>query len=667
MELKETTLLKLFVGCLWVLLVTGTVNLLAPIAPIFKQMLSLVHLLAGLVSSGIAIFYAYKHTRTTLGFRRLFSVVMGSATFIAFMISLVTGLMLVVTGVVEARQNIKNLHDYASYLCLALLIVHIAGHVLTFPERRLKSQGTKFMTLNSGVGKATVLASLLGVGAVGFIALVDDLVSRSPQASPVDNYSYNYGDGKFLPALATTTGDAFIATEAIANSLDCIACHQTIGEQWLTSAHRHAADDPTYVRNVMLLEGKKGIEATRYCEGCHSPVALLTGQLSEGGKHAGVKGTVAHTEGVGCMSCHGVDNIHSTQGNASYNFKPRQDYLFEYSTLQWLKSLNHLSIKLRPKAHVADLLPPVQHTANFCSSCHSQFMDKSMNDWGWVKMQDEYLAWSASKFNQSRDTRFSHPESRNCQSCHMPKMPGTGLAADENGMVSGHYFAAANVMLAKHFGHEDLFEETKKFLQQDKVSIYIVPPEDKLAQQSDLYVNPNTGVDNKHPVALYRGQEHELTVLVNNHGVGHNFPGGTIDLNEAWIAFKVIDANQKEVYSSGYLLSDGSVESSAIVYKESPLNSEGKPVWKHDLFNMVGRSYSNTVPAGATDVLNYRFEVPDWAVSPLNISATLKFRKLNAKYQRWVELEQPIKENPIIDIARDALSVPLLKTRGIKK
>ena len=351
---------------------------------------------------------------------------------------------------------------------------------------------------------------------------------------------------------------------------------------------------------------------------------------------------------------------------ASYHFNPRGDYLFEHIDNEWLKKVNFLAIKLRPQQHKKDLLAPVQQTAAFCSSCHSQFMDESMNQWGWVKMQNEFLAWSQSKFNQSRDTRFSHPESKNCQSCHMPHVKGTGMAANEKGEIREHFFVGANMMLAKQFGNDELYQKTKNFLQQDTVSIYIVPPEDKQAQQSTLYVNPNTGVTAKHPVALYRGQERKITVLVNNHGVGHNFPAGTIDLTEAWIELKVIDGNGQTVFSSGHLLDDGSVDPNATVYKETALDRHGQEVWRHDLFNMVGRSYENVIPAGATDVVEYNISVPDWAVSPLNFAATVKFRKFNQRYFDWVNEKQPMKENPIVDIARDSLSVTLKKVPGLE-
>ena len=542
---------------------------------------------------------------------------------------------------------------------LLISLLHLIIHFLFFPRRRLHSKNKKLTTLSLSSLKFIVISFFVFITFFTVTLFLEQFFIQSENQKI--NYSYLYGDGKFLPSLTTTEKDIFVTKNDIAESKKCISCHNAIGKQWLASTHRHAADDPTYVRNVNLLENSRGIEATRYCEGCHAPIALLTGQLTEGGVHGGVPNTVANAEGVSCMSCHGVNNIHTTQGVAAFNFKPRSPYLFEYSSAFLLNEVNQLAIKLRPQEHIRDLANPVINTSVFCSSCHSQFMDKSMNDWGWVKMQDEYLAWNESKFNQSRDSRFSHTEVKQCQSCHMPYVKGDDIAANERGEIRSHFFIGANVMLAKQFNNEELFLEHKKFLQLDKVSIYIVPPEDKLSQQSSFFTDPTSGVSNKFPEHFYRGYKYEITVLITNNGVGHNFPAGAIDLSEAWVEFIVLDGSQRVVYESGGLDESGSIIEGTTIYKETPIDRYGKHVWRHDLFNMVGRSYKNVIPSGATDLLKFNFLLPDWATSPITLSATLKYRKLNPKYMKWVEQEFDIVENPIVDIARNSRRVPLKK------
>ena len=133
-------------------------------------------------------------------------------------------------------------------------------------------------------------------------------------------------------------------------------------------------------------------------------------------------------------------------------------------------------------------------------------------------------------------------------------------------------------------------------------------------------------------------------------------------MNEAWIEFNVFDGRQKLISVKGELQADGSIDPLATVYKEVAIDRYGNEVWRHDLFNMIGRSYVNVIPAGSTDIVEYDLLIPDWATSPVTISATLKFRKLNQRYFNWVIEKQSISENPIIDIARDSIVVPLRKT-----
>lgn len=659
----EKNLLRWFFALGFLLTVTGFFTwFINVIPPLIEQTMSLIHLFSGISISFIFIFYSVKHFQRTISFRRVLSILLGSIVFISFLYLLLSGIGLAYQGVLQRNLWLYESHVWVSLFVLLFSAIHIIHHYFTFPKRRLISVPTRFITISSKIPKALALSVMFASLGGGVLIALDHFISMESDVTSSDNnYSYNYGEGPFLPSLTQTSTGTFIKESDIAGSQECITCHQATGEQWLASAHRHAADDPTYVRNVNLLEESKGIAATRYCEGCHAPIALLTGQLTLGGKHGGVSGFPANEEGISCMSCHGINRLTSSEGVASYHFQPRTAYLFEKAKIWPLKKLSHLVIKLKPELHRKELKPDLLTTSEYCGSCHTQFMDKSMNNWGWVKMQDEVLAWANSKFNMPKDSRFTHPSSKQCQDCHMPLIDGHDLAADVSGKVKSHYFVGANVMLAKHFNNEKLSNLTQKSLQQDKVVITIEPPENSLAQQSTLFVSSAIRSKQKYPVAMYRGSTTKITLLVSNQGVGHNFPGGSIDLNEAWIDFKIYDGDQRLIKSSGDVLDDGKIEPSAIVYKETAIDRYGKEVWRHDLFNMVGRSYVNIIPSGTTDIVEYQVKVPDWATSPLTISATLKFRKLNQKYLDWVNLKQEIKHNPIIDISRDSIQVPLLK------
>jgi hypothetical protein len=54
--------------------------------------------------------------------------------------------------------------------------------------------------------------------------------------------------------------------------------------------------------------------------------------------------------------------------------------------------------------------------------------------------------------------------------------------------------------------------------------------------------------------------------------VGHNFPGGTIDINEAWIEMVVTDARGKRVFASGLLDDKDYVDANAYFYRSMPVD-----------------------------------------------------------------------------------------------
>jgi hypothetical protein len=62
-----------------------------------------------------------------------------------------------------------------------------------------------------------------------------------------------------------------------------------------------------------LLNDSKGIEFSRHCEGCHDPIALVAGALTQ----AGPKKRPYDQDGVTCTVCHSIQQV-DTRGTGSY-------------------------------------------------------------------------------------------------------------------------------------------------------------------------------------------------------------------------------------------------------------------------------------------------------------------------------------------------------------
>ncbi len=148
--------------------------------------------------------------------------------------------------------------------------------------------------------------------------------------------------------------------------------------------------------------------------------------------------------------------------------------------------------------------------------------------------------------------------------------------------------------------------------------------------------------------------------MLPNANVGHDFPGGSTDINEVWIHLKVVDAQNNVIYESGALTENNDVDPSAQFYLSIPIDRQGQHVWKHDLFNTVGDSYKKIIKAGDSDIVFYGFTIPSWAKGPITISSTVRYRKFNNRYARWA-LEDDTIKLPIVDMARDAITIPIRK------
>jgi hypothetical protein len=451
----------------------------------------------------------------------------------------------------------------------------------------------------------------------------------------------------------------------ITGSIACGDCHEEITRQWISSAHKQSASDKSYISNISLLADKAGMAATRYCEGCHAPVALLTGQLTEGGKHGGIPGTDAFEEGVGCLGCHNIERAVHVKGVASYLYDPHKEYLFAGDKNWLLRKVHNLLIRIKPEQHRADMARTVIKEPKMCATCHVQFMDKDMNNWGWIKMQDEYTAWLDGPYSKQSEQSFSHEEVTRCHDCHMPSVRSNDPSANINGTVMSHRFPGANTVIPLLANDTEQLLLTKEFLQGNKMRITIEEPRRKDALQSGKTIDESLRTRTEMPFYFYLNEEVELAIIVTNMAVGHNFPGGTLDINEAWIALKVMDAQGKIVYQSGYLDEQGNVEQRAYFYRSLPVDRNGKLVWKHDLFNQVGETYKNVVPSGKSDVVKYLFTVPGWVKGPLAVSAVLKYRKFNQRYAKWA-LKEQYQEIPIIDVARHSLIVPVHEQAAVR-
>lgn len=656
---REHRVMHRFMTIAVLVMATGFITYFWPGSTPAHQWTNLLHVFMGCLFAIYVIPYLVLHISRTIGVRKPLVVFSGTLAVLAVLSVIATGAHMAWLGQREALRWIYGSHVYLAYGFVGITLAHVVGLVwishLATGRFRPSWKTLDRRTAGRVLAGLAVASTVVTIAAWGYTA-----VPVENEASVVTPYAYDYGDHPFRPSQTETTIKThFVKPRQIAASDDCGVCHQEIYEQWQASMHGRAASDPAYVRNVTLLAEKKGITATRYCEGCHAPIALLTGELTPGGKHGGIAGTPGNIEGVSCRTCHQTSRAIHIKGVASYEFDPGQDYLFAQSDNRWLQRLRHFLIRINPKPHRLEMARPFLPTPELCATCHAQFMDKEINNWAWVKMQDDYSAWLKGPFSGQGEHTFANAQIMTCRDCHFPLVPGRDPSANRDGMLRSHRALGANTAVPAVVGDPVQLQATTDFLQSNRLNVAIEPPTRGDARQSALLVPdkaPRT--DGETPSYFYLGETAKLRITVANTGVGHDFPGGTIDINEAWLMVRITDAENRTVFERGALGAEGHVDEDAHFYRTTALDRRGNEVWRHDLFNMVGERNRNVIPAGRSDIIEYTFQVPTWAKGPLTVVATLRYRKLNQRYAAWAFQKKDI-VLPITDMARDQTQIAL--------
>jgi Cytochrome c554 and c-prime len=619
---------------------------------LWAQWVVLAHVLGGCILMPFAAYYLVRHLRRIVGVKRLTMSLGGLAATLPLLWVVGTGLHICMFGQREALRWVYESHVAVSAASLALLLLHLILYRAGWPTNKPRPAVSPYAglwKLVTAYAGATVALVLSAVVAYPFFAIP---VVHEPAIRP---YQLTYGEHPFRPSQTETSDGGFVDAGSMGNSGRCGACHAQIVEDWRASMHSQASSDKAYQTNVNLLASKRGIATVRYCEGCHAPVALLSGQLTEGGK----LDTVGHLEeGVNCLVCHGMERIVHVKGVGSFSFALPRDYLFERDERGLPTKIHNFLVRVQPRQHRLDMARPTLPEPAMCATCHVQFMDKDVNQWGWVQMQDEYTAWLASPYSRQTQQTFSAAGVQRCQDCHFPLVEGVDPSASSDGLIRSHRVPGGNTAIPFFTGNHGQLDLTKRFLQADRMRLSIKVPERRTAVRSEKPLAPENFATSEVPNYVYLGERLRFHVGVSNTGIGHNFPGGTIDINEAWLHVTVVDGQNALVYESGAIDGGGEVDREAYFYKSVPIDRRGEPVWRHDLFNMVGDSFKRIVPAGKSDTVPYEVEIPAWAKTPLTISATLDYRKFNIRYARWA-LDDPAIRLPVIDVARDAVSLPL--------
>ncbi|MCF6263187.1 MAG: tetratricopeptide repeat protein [Xanthomonadales bacterium] len=454
----------------------------------------------------------------------------------------------------------------------------------------------------------------------------------------------------FSPSQARISGDAYIPAKVISQeqttaamvqeyhdkgfmesvligAKQCVRCHQDSVEQWSVSAHRFASfNNPFYRRTIEETRKKHGKKKSQFCGACHDPALLLSGIMLNDINPASAEAQA----GLTCIACHGIATIDGRRGNGNYLFSTSASpYLFSDTESSSLQLLHDYLLRAKPQAHKAQQLKPFFRQSEFCLTCHKVSLDRDVNDYRWLRGQNEYDSWHNSGHAHNQPMTWYEPNNaRQCQDCHMPFEQADMDVSAKSGKVRSHRFLAANTALPFLRRDNTSVRAIEKFMQNDTLRTKIFA----IHIPGRHLITDFTSVD----LSQLAGESIQVDIIVRNLNVGHAFPGGTNDSNQAWLKFTVY-ADDKLLYSSGGLNSDGFVDPGAHFYNTLLIDRNAKRIAHRNVLDIHTVVYNNVIGPGSVDIVRYSFTVP--VLSPgtaLSFQAELLWRKFNQTFTDFV-------------------------------
>ena len=467
---------------------------------VWQQWTYLLHTLLGFLLTILAGLFLFSHVRIALGFRRPGQALVGWLSALSFCTVTITGCVVGFVGQYESQQWIVDLHIISGIVVALLVLSHIFFHRwllrrLTF-TRAQEGQESERVSVFARTVNRQLAFRLLTYTAITIISIVTlSLLYNqriiSYQDSAAVPFKKAYGDKIFAPSQAQTSTGTFLDARRIGRSEKCGECHQQITREWRASMHGRSASDPFFQKNLHSLAKNKGIEAARYCGGCHMPIALLSGHLSPGGD---LSRGMHIEEGVSCMGCHGISKVLSLEGVGSYLFEPEQHYLFGDSD-GWLQTeLHNYLMKINPRQHRKDMAREILSDPVNCATCHEQYIDKELNDWGWVQLQSQYQAWVKGPFSKHSDKNYASDKVYRCQDCHFPLVNGDDPSANRDGKIRSHRTPAANTAVPYILNDQEQLDTVISFLQDNRISVTVQLANNQTGQQGKQTVEPGETV-----------------------------------------------------------------------------------------------------------------------------------------------------------------------------
>ena len=590
-------------------------------------------------------------------------------------VAAVSGVTLAVVGATRPHAWILRTHIATAALGAALVLAWMAAAARRPAWRDRKEPGA-------------VLAVAVGAVLLSAVALARERREYperfrivNPTQPPVSMDGEGAGpQSPFFPSSAETNVGHTIPSNFFMTSKVCGRCHKDIYEQWNSSAHHFSSfNNQWYRKSIEYMQDVVGTRPSKWCAGCHDHAVFFNGRFDRPIKEQ--IDTPEAQAGLSCTSCHSIVHVKSTmgQGDFTIEYPPLHDLAADETPL--LSKVHDFLLYADPEPHRRTFLKPFhrEQTADFCSSCHKVHLDVPVNSYRWFRGFNEYDNWQGSGVSgQGARSFYYPPKAQKCSDCHMPLVAAKDPAA-RDGMVHSHRFPGANTALPFVNGDAVQLKVQQDFLRDKQVSVdvfgltvlpaggdgqerggpgraAVAPPgstmEPRLASTfaqgeeagsfgpAATVLQPPAEVIaplDKVGATVARGDSVRVEVVVRTRKVGHFFPGGTVDAQEAWVELEATDDRGRTFYHSGRVEDGGKgpIEPGAHIYRSLLLDEHGNPINKRNAWMARSLAYVRLIPPGAADTVHFRLEIPEDVGDTITLKAKVNYRKFAWWNTQW--------------------------------
>lgn len=601
----------------------------------FYLLMFLGHIVLGMAFTLPFLVFGTVHLATARKRKNKRAIRVGYALFVASLVILVTGFLLVrLGGVFDLKQPAIRSIVYWLHVISPLVAVWL------YWLHRLVGQKIKW--------RLGIVYAVVAFGAVGV------MISMHAQ-DPREWHKVGSPDGVkyFEPSLSRTANGAFIPAQVLDNDEYCLKCHADAYKSWEHSAHHFSSfNNPAYLASVretreVSLRRDGDVTASRWCAGCHDPVPFFSGAFDDP-NFDDVNHPTAQA-GITCTSCHAITHVNSTRGNGDYTIEEPLHYPFTFSKNKVLQWVNQQLIKAKPEFHSQTFLKDFHKSPEFCSTCHKVHLPYKLNHYkDFLRGQNSYDSWLLSGVSGHGARSFYYPEqAKDCNACHMLLIPSDDFGARQFAgpgtpiSIHDHNFASGNTGLPALRGYLDKVLGQHEELVKDslRVDIFGIKQGGGITDTLQAPLRPEVPT-------LQPGENYLLETVVRTLTLGHPFTQGTADSNEIWLDV-TLTSGGRVVGRSGGIDSRGQVDPWAYFFNVFMLDRDGNRISRRNPQDIFTPLYDHQIPPGAARVVHNGFVVPEDLDAPLTVTVKLQYRKFDYDYMDFIYRHARPGDNPL--------------------